>query len=93
MNAGSGTVLLPAESLEEHVVALGAVLDSSEQPHGGVAPQVVVERHRVQVLHRYPSEYRSGKAKTGMATSCISKACPRKSVLGLEPTTPRVGQS
>lgn len=45
-----------AQTLEQHVVTLGAVLDAAQQPHRRVAAHVVVERHRVQVLHRDPPE-------------------------------------
>lgn len=43
-----------AQSLEQHVVTLGAVLDAAQQTHRRVAAHVVVERHRVQVLHGNP---------------------------------------
>lgn len=48
----------PAESLEENVIALSPVFDSPQQPHRSVSPQIVIERHRVQVFHCDPPEYR-----------------------------------
>ena len=50
---------LPAESHEERVVGLGAVLDSSQKSHGRVLLQTLDELQHVQVLHRDPPEYRS----------------------------------
>jgi len=49
-----------AEPLEQHMIALGAVLDATQQTHGRVAPQIIVEVHGVQVLDRDPAEDRAG---------------------------------
>lgn len=40
-------VAIPAQSLEEHVVALGAVLDASKEAHRRVFVEVVPEHHHV----------------------------------------------
>ena len=51
-------IALPAESHEERVVGLGAVLDPSQKSHGRVLLQTLDELQHVQVLHRDPPEYR-----------------------------------
>lgn len=47
---------LPADALEENVIALRSVLDAPQQPHGRVRAHRIIELHRVQILHRDPSE-------------------------------------
>lgn len=49
---------VPADSLEEDVVALGAVFDASQQTHRRVGAYALVELHRVQILHGDPPENR-----------------------------------
>ena len=48
----------PAEPHEERVVGLGAELDSSQQAERRVLLDRLVKLHHVQILHRYPPEYR-----------------------------------
>lgn len=45
-----------AEPLEEHVVALGAVLDAPQKSHRGIGANSVLEVHLIQVLDRDPAE-------------------------------------
>ena len=52
-------IALPAESHEERVVGLRAVLDPSQKSHGRVLLQTLDELQHVQVLHRDPPEDRS----------------------------------
>ena len=47
-----------AQSFEEHVVTLGAVLDASKNSHRGVGVDGVVKSHLIEVLHRNPAEDR-----------------------------------
>lgn len=56
-----------AKSLEQHVVALGAVLDAPQEAHRGVTPEVVVEVHGVQIFHGDPPENRSRFLNVGAA--------------------------
>lgn len=56
-----------AESLEEDVVRLGTVLYAAKQAHWRVAPEVLVELHCVQVLHRDPPEDRASLLNVGAA--------------------------
>lgn len=48
-----------AESLEEDVVRLGTMFYAAQKTHRRIAPEVLVELHRVQVLHRNPPEDRA----------------------------------
>ena len=48
--------VLPAEPLEQHVVALSAEFDPPEQPHWRVPPLVVLKHDAVEVLDGDPTE-------------------------------------
>ena len=49
-------IILPANAFEQDVVTFRAVLDASQQTHGCVRANRVVELHRVQILYRDPPE-------------------------------------
>ena len=56
--------VLPADSLEEDVVALGAVFDTSQQSHWRIGANRIVELHRIQVLDCDPSKNGPDSIKT-----------------------------
>lgn len=49
-------ILIPANAFEQDVVTFRAVLDASQQTHGCVSTNGVVELHRIQILDRDPPE-------------------------------------
>lgn len=60
---------LPAQSFEQYVVTLRAVLDAPQQTHGSVASQILVELHSIEILHGDPSEYCSRLFYVGSASA------------------------